>query len=406
MENTKFEAIVFGELPVHDTCWSLITGVDGKIYIGVCGEMTGGLSAYLVSYNPETEKVEYLLEVATALGVPPDNGGAAHAKVHYCLLSDDEGMLYGATHCTGAPKGDFIWRPWNCWSHPIKHFKGSGIFGYDPKKKEVLFTDFLLPHEGSRCMAISCKRRKIYGISYPRDHFFIYDLNKHEVRDLGRIGSINPQCIFLDNDENAYTTDDYGNLIKCDGDKEELIDTGIQIPHTSFRNGFHNVLYDVTPSPDGESVYGVTWTFGERLFCYNFRRNKIYDLGEAYNRADGKYDAGEESEEWFHIINSHTGGLVFGDDGYLYFVSNLSVNGRISPYLVHLNTETLKRELVGEITYEGKPADHISRGTRDFYGNLYFSEVGNSPTKLFKYQPEGIKKDKSYPSEGNIRYWG
>ena len=199
--------------------------------------------------------------------------------------------------------------------------------------------------------------------------------------------------IFLDDDENAYTTDDYGNLIKCDGDKEELIDTGIQIPHANFRGGFHNVLYDVTTSPDGESVYGVTWTFGERLFCYNFKKNKIYDLGKAY---------GEEREEWFHIINSHAGGLVFGDDGYLYFCANLPVRGGYSPHLIRFDTETLKKEIVCEITYQGKPADHISRGTFDFYGNLYFAEVGNSPTKIFKY--EGAKRGGK--KERKLRHWG
>ncbi|MCK4307405.1 hypothetical protein KAW50_04160, partial [candidate division WOR-3 bacterium] len=278
----NLKPIVFEKLPVHDTCWSLITGVDGKIYISVCGEMTGGLSAYLVSYDPETEKVEYLLEVAKVLGIPEDSGEATHAKVHYCLLCDDEGMLYGATHCTGAPKGDFIWRPWNCWSHPVKHFRGSGIFGYDPKKKEVLFTDFFLPREGSRCMAISNKRRKIYGISYPKDHFFIYDLTEHRLNDLGRIGSVNSRIIFLDPDENAYTADDYGNLIFCDGDKEELKELDIQIPHASFRNGYYTVLRDVVPSPDGESAYGVAEPWGKRLFCYNFKRKRMYDLGKAY----------------------------------------------------------------------------------------------------------------------------
>lgn len=398
MDNIKFEAIVFDKLPVHDTCWSLITGVDGLMYIAVCGEIIGGLSVYLVSYDPETAKTECLLEVADVLGVPVDNGQAAHAKIHYSLLCDDEGILYGATHCTGAPIGDYIWRPWNCWTHPIKQFVGSGIFGYDPKKKEVLFTDFLLPNEGTRCAAISCKRRKIYGISYPRNHFFIYDLDKHQTRDLGRIGSINPQSIFLDNDENAYTTDDYGNLIKCDGDREELTDIGIQIPRASFRNGFHNVPYDVTPAPDGESVYGVTWTFGERLFCYNFKKKKMYDFGKAY---------GEENEEWFHIINSHTGGLVFGDDGNLYFVANITQKGVSIPHMVRFNTETLKRELLGAVTYAGKPADHIARGRKDFKGNLYFAEVGNSPTKLFKVRPYPEIPEKSEKSKKqSLIYWG
>lgn len=393
----KIEPIVFDKLPIHDTCWSLITGADGLIYIGVCAEMTGGVSAYIASYNPETGRVEYLLEVADVLGVPADNGEAAHGKVHYCLLSDNEGILFGATHCTAMPLGDSIWRPWGTWTHPVKHFGGSGIFGYDPKKKEVLFSRIFLPHEGSRCMAISNKRRKIYGISYPRNHFFIYDLAKHELRDLGRIGSINPQCIFLDGDENAYTTDDYGTLIKCDGDREELIDTGVRIPHASFRNGFHNVLYDAAAAPDGKSVYGVTWNFGVRMFQYDFRKKKVYDLGKAY---------GDDTESWFHIIDEHVGGLVFGPDDYLYFTMNIHEEGLDGPCIIRLNTETLKRENLGQITYKGKPADHISRGARDFYGNLYFAEVGASPTKIFKYQPEGIKKEKPYPSKGQIRYWG
>ncbi|MCK4308162.1 hypothetical protein KAW50_08065 [candidate division WOR-3 bacterium] len=396
----NLKPIVFEELPVHDTCWSLITGADGKVYIGVCGEMTGGMSAYVVSYDPETEKVEYLLEVAEVLGILPNNGEATHAKVHFCLLSDDEGILYAATHCTGPPSGDVIWRPWNCWSHPVKHFRGSGIFGYDPKKKEVLFTDLFLPHEGSRCMAISCKRRKIYGISYPRNHFFIYDLNKHEVRDLGRIGCVNSLAIFLDADENAYTTDEYGYLIRCDGDKEELEEMGIQIPHPSFQNGFHNVLHDAVASPDSKDVYIVLQNFGGELFRYNFKKNKIQDLGKA---------CGEEITEWSptsHIIDDNVGGLVFGLDGYLYFAANLHEEKFNGPYLIRLNPENLERENLGQIAYQGKAADHISRASRDFRGDLYFAEVGNRPTKIFKYQPEGIKENKLYPSEGEIRYWG
>ncbi|MFH2068195.1 MAG: hypothetical protein ABII89_01860 [Candidatus Omnitrophota bacterium] len=385
--------IVFKELPLHDTCWSLITGVDGNIYIGICGEMTGGLSGYIASYNPKTEETEYLLEVAKALGVPSNNGQASHAKIHYSLVTDKEGILYAATHCTGAPAGDFIWRPWNCWTHPIKNFSGSGLVVYDPRKKETLFTDFLLPNEGTRCMTLACKRKKLYGISYPRDHFFTYDLRRRKLRDLGRIGSINPQAIFLDPEENGYTTDDYGNIIKYDAGKEQLQDIDVQIPHASFRNGFHNVPYDVTPSLDGESVYGVTWAFGERLFRYEFKKKKIYDFGKA---------CGEESEEWSHIIKSHTGGLVFGDDGNLYFVSNLVLRGKSSPHLIRFNPETLKREIVEEITCQGKPADHISRATFDSFGNLYFAEVGNKPTKIFKF--EGAKTADT--TKRVFRHWG
>lgn len=390
----KFETILFDHLPVHDACWSLITGVDGSLYIGVCGEMTGGLSAFIASYDPKTQKIDYHLEIADVLGFSPSSGEAPHAKVHYSLVTDNEGILYGATHCTGAPLGDWMWRPWNCWTHPVKHFRASGLFAYDLRKKTVFFTDWLLSHEGTRCMAISSKRRKLYGISYPRNHFFVYHLETHQLSDLGRIGSINPQCIFLDREEHAYTTDDYGNIIRCNGDRDALESMGVQIPHASFRNGFHNVPYDVTPAPDGESVYGVTWTFGERLFCYHFKENKLVDFGKAY---------GKEVDEWFHIINSHVGGLVFGPDNRLYFAANLPVAaGKSSPHLIVFNPDNGKREIVGEITYNGKPADHISRAAADFDGNLYFAEVGNRPTKLFKYEGAAGKTG----GLKTMRYWG
>ncbi|MDD5599102.1 MAG: hypothetical protein PHV82_14240, partial [Victivallaceae bacterium] len=395
----KLAPIVFEELPEHDTCWSLINNVDGKLYIGVCGEMTGGMSAYIASYDPQTSTMEYLLDVSEVLGIPPENGEAPHAKVHFALLSDDEGVLYGATHCTGAPWGDFIWRPWNCWSHPVKRFRGSGIFGYDPKKKKVLFTDFLLPQQGSRCTAIGCKRKKIYGISYPKNHFFIYDLNKHEMKDLGRIGSVNSLVIFLDSDENAYTTDDYGRLIRCDADKEELQDMGVQIPHDSFQNGFHNVLIDAVVSPDGEEVYLVLQNYGGHLFRYNFRKNKIQDIGKAYGGDSSWYSVA-------HIIEDHIGGLVFGPDGHLYFAANLPHKDSSAPYLIRLDPGNLARENLGMITYQAMAADHISRAVGDFQGNLYFAEVGNCPTKIFKYKPEGIKDNRSYSSSNILRYWG
>jgi len=374
----KISTIVFDQLPEHDTCWSFIGGVDGKMYTGVCGEMTGGMSAYVAAYDPRTRKMEYLVEMAKTIGVPADNGQGTHSKVHKCLLQDNDGTLYAATHCTGAPLGDWIWRPWNCWTHPQKQFSGSGFAAFKPDG-EVLYTKILFPHEGSRCMALAPNRRRIYGISYPRNRFFIIDLKTREVRDVGRIGNINPQCVFVDGDENAFTTDDYGHILKFCGDKEELIDTGTQIPHISFRNGYHNTLYDVVPDPqDPNVVWGATWTWGQRLFRYDCKRNELQDFGKAY---------GEENCEWSHIINDHCGGMVFGADGNLYFVVNRkNDHGGSSPHLIRMNPDTGKRELLGMLQVDGKPGDHIARAAMDRDGLLYFSEAGNTPTKLFRCQ--------------------
>lgn len=348
--------------------------LNGRLYVGVCGEITGGLSAWVVAYDPERRRTDYLVEMAAVLGHPADNGEATHSKVHKCLLQDDDGTIYAATHCTGAPLGDWIWRPWNCWNHPVKYFSGAGLTVFRPDG-ELIYTTTLFPREGARCMALARRRRRLYIMSYPRNHFCVYDLETRSLRDFGRISQLNPQCIFLDAAESGYTTGDYGEIIKFDADRGELLETGAVIPHESFRNGYHATLYDATPSPDGESVWGTTWTWGERLFRYDFAEGRIEDFGLAF---------GESDPVWDHIIHTHVGGMVFGPDGGLYYTVNRRSPEGSHPWPVRFDTGTRTRELIGPLVYDGRPGDHISRGVCGTDGALYFAEAGNTPTKLFR----------------------
>ena len=384
----KVTTVPFAKLPEHDTCWSFIEGVDNRLYTGVCGEITGGMSTFVTAYEPVSGKLDYLCDVSNTLGIDPGNGEATHSKVHYCLLQGSDGTIYASTHCTGAPVNDWIWRAWNCWKHPQKFFRGSGIVIMDPDGT-VKHHQVFLPHEGSRCMALAEKHRRIYGISYPRNRFFIYDIDTHETRMIGRIGNVNPQCIWLDVDENAYTTDDYGRILKFDAETEKLDYIGATLPCAEFRNGYHNTVYDVTPSPDRKGVYGVTWSWGSRLFYFDFETHEIRDYGKAY---------GEESAEWKHIINDHVGGMAFGSDMNLYFVANLEMEDGAHPNLVRMNPKSGERELLGALYCDGHYCDHISRGAFGNDGKLYFAEAGNTPTKLFccdvglKPGPHGVRR--------------
>ncbi len=239
----------------------------------------------------------------------------------------------------------------------------------------VLFSQILLPHEGSRCQALASRHRKILFISYPKNHLHSFDLETRQTSDFGRIGNINPQCLWLDTDENAYTADDYGEILKIDTATGAIASTGLRIPHAVWRNGYHNTVYDVVPDPDGERVWGATWTWGQRLFSFDMKHNKLTDYGRAF---------GEESAAWTHIINDHCGGLVFGPDGALYYVVNRPSPTGSRPFLIRFDTQTASRELIGPIEADGLPGDHISRGACGDDGCLYFAEAGNTPTKLFK----------------------
>ena len=369
----QISTVPFLKLPEHDTIWAFIEGCDGRLYTGVCGEITGGMSAYVTGYDPLSGQVDYLCEMASTLGIPQDNGQATHSKVHKSLLQDEDGTIYAATHCTGAPVNDWIWRAWNCYNHPEKFFSGAGFVAMK-NNGEVLYSKIILDREGSRCMALASKHRLIYGLSYPKNHFFVYDLETRETTDYGRIGNINAQCIFLDKEENGYTTDDFGKIVKFDVNKKRLEETGVQIPHAVYRNGYHNTVYDVTPSAEGDSVYGVTWTLGTRLFRYDFAENRLVDYGKA---------VGEEEEQWSHIIHSHAGGLVCAENGLLYLVVNRATEEGPKPFLAKFDPVTEERTVLSPLFCDGKWGDHISRGAVGSDGKLYFAEAGNTPTKLF-----------------------
>jgi len=403
---SMFKPITFSKLPVHDTCWSITTGKDGRINVGVCGEMTGGLGVFLVSYDPIADKVKYLLDVAEALGEPPDNGHATHSKIHYCLLPSEDGTLYGATHCTGAPIGDLVWRPWNCWDDPEKMFTGFHIFNYDPATGKLDDFGNMSPNEGSRAMALCEENRKLVGVTYPRDHFYVFDLETNEYRDLGRIGDINPQSVFLDREENAYTVDDYGYVIKCDTKSEKLSHLDVRLPYANYRDGSYNLIYDSAPSPDDDSIYGVHWnvdirSLDNRLFRYDpfdGPEGTIHDLGWAYRPE-------EAGPAWSDFQNHHTGGLVFGADKFLYFATYVHWREPKGMYLIKMNVSTLEREEVGPIAGpDGVVAQYIAKSTVGYDGNLYFASCASRPTRIFSYRPK-IKTENRLAWR-DVRRWG
>jgi len=368
--------------------------------------MTGGLGVFLVSYDPQADKVRYLLDVAEALGEPPDNGHATHSKIHYCLVPSDDGTLYGATHCTGAPLGDFVWRPWNCWDDPQRMFTGFHIFNYDPEREKLEDFGNMSPNEGSRAMALCQRHGKLVGVTYPRDHFYVFDLESNEYRDLGRIGDVNSQSVFLDRDERAYTVDDLGYLVRYDPDADELTHLDVRLPYTSYRDGSYNLIYDSVPSLDGESIYGVHWNvdirlLDNRLFRYDpgdGPEGRIRDLGWAFRPK-------EAGPAWQDFQNHHTGGLVFGPDDHLYFSTYVHWKEPKGMYLIRMNTATGEREELGPVMdSEGKTAEYIAKATAGFDGRLYFASCASRPTCMFEYLPEA--RPKTGMTLAGVRRWG
>ena len=394
----------FSEVPVSDSCWSLSTGPDGRIYVAVCSEGLGGVAAIIARYDDETDGLDYLVDMGEATGDPPDSGRATQCKIHYCFCpSPETGILYAATHLSGPALGDFLYSPWADWNDERKAFRGSALVALDTATDRVLWSDTVAPREGSRCMALDDERKKLYLVTYPRDHFVVYDIETRTREDLGRIGSINSQIVFTDRQGRAYTSSDNGQLVRYDPETGHLEEIPAYLPCEPYQSRWHSVIYDAVASPDGECVYGVTWRVHAHLFRYwpeEGPYGRMEDLGPATQERDTSFPA--------DTFSDHTGGLVFGADGMLYYVSARWPEG---PFPTHvgavgviwqMDPESLERREFATLTKDEGTAQYVSRGARDRFGNLFFGHVGSVPSGMFRLPMDQSGSDLHTP----LRTWG
>ena len=401
----------FSEHPDSDSCWSVSAGPDGRIYASACAETIPGGAVKLVRYNEKTDALDYLFDLDEMVDDPRDSGRATQCKIHYSFVpSMSDGVLYMATHLSGPPIDQPAYSAWDSWHDEKRCFRGSALLALDTKTDEVLWWETLLPKEGCRCLLHDEERGLLYALSYPRDHFFIYDIEKRKLRDMGRIGSVNSQVLFLDKKHRVWTTDDYGHLVRYDPETERLERSEGSLPHNPVvQSGWHSVFYDAVSSPDGECVYAVTWIANPylmRIWPNEGEWGRVENLGPATQKRDLTHP--------MCTFKDHCGGLTFAGDGQLYYVASRwrdSVSDRMSAQpedpegvVWRLNPETLEREEVALLTRPGAPAQYVSRGAVDHNGDLFFGHVGPAPAGIFKVEmPPGRKKENAHLP---IRMWG
>jgi hypothetical protein len=408
----------FTEQPASDSCWSVSTGPDGRIYLAVCNESAPGGVVTLGRYNRETDGVDYLFDLDRKVGDPRDSGRATQCKIHYSFAaSPSTGILYMATHLSGPPIDLPVYSPWNFWHNPERCFRGAALLAFDTRTDEVLWSDTLIPKEGCRCLLLDDERQKLYALGYPRDHMIEYDIRTRTRRDLGRIGSVNAQCLFLDRKHRVWTTDDYGHLMRFDPGSGRLERSPYVLPHNPpVQTGWHSVFYDVAASPEGDCVYAVPWNAGSlmmRIWPEEGEWGRVENLGQTTPPHDLTIP-----ENYFM---DHAGGLVFGPDGMLYYVASrwsgempqffrnatlekLGGKRPIEGVLYRLDPKTLKREEVAVLERPDAPSQYVTRGAMDKSGDLYFGHVGPPPVGFFRVTlSEQLKKS---PQKIPLRTWG
>ena len=401
----------FTEHKDADTCWSLSVGPDGRIYAAACAESVPGGVVQVVRYNEHRDALDYLFSLGEMVDDPGDSGRATQCKIHYSFApSMSDGVLYMATHLSGPPIDQPAYSPWLSWHDPKRCFRGSALLAFNTRTDEVLWWETLIPKEGCRCLLHDEERHRLYALSYPRDHFIIFDTRTRTRRDLGRIGSINAQTLFLDRKHRVWTTDDYGHLVRYDPERDRLERSPFVLPHDpEFQTGWHSVFYDVAASPERDCVYAVTWIAAPRLMRIWPDEGdwpRVEDLGLATQKRDPTIPK--------DTFVDHCGGLVFAGDGQLYFVASRWRDPVHNPMkdkpheregvVWRLNPATLERQEVAVLEHPTQPAQYVSRGAVDHQGDLFFGNVGTRPVGVFKvHLPSERKKPNAHLP---IRMWG
>ena len=128
----------FAEQPNSDSCWSLQTGPDGRIYAASCIEHTPGETVTVLRYNEAEDRLDSLFEMDRVTGDLRDSGRATQCKIHYSFApSPATGLLYAATHLSGPPKGERRYNPWASWHDPKRAFRGAYLAAFDTAADSV-----------------------------------------------------------------------------------------------------------------------------------------------------------------------------------------------------------------------------------------------------------------------------
>jgi len=206
----------------HDTYQALSSASDGKIYYVLSSESLTK-AGQLYSFDPETEKIEWLADLTEACGEGESNT-IPQGKSHVPFFEKD-GKLYFGTHIGVYEMIEDMERlPVNP-MEGVDNYLGGHFLSWDMKNKVMDDLGIVPDGEGVLTMTMDTQRNQIYALTWPSGNFLHLDLNTSELKDFGPISEKGEAGIvgedyrvlcrsLLVNSENGnvyYTTSD-GNI--------------------------------------------------------------------------------------------------------------------------------------------------------------------------------------------------
>jgi len=395
VDSSLLRAKTIEGLPFHDVIYSIVTGKDGKIYMGVSSEFGPGTYAHIFSYDPQTDQLEDLVDLGELLPEGKDVLRPPHSKIHTSMCVGPNGKIYAASHLTAPPRGEKFLHVWEIFDDPRRCFTGSHIIVYDPQTRQVEDLGIIIPREGIRFMSMNLDREELYMVSFPRAHFIVFRPKKGEIKDLGRISEV--QCEALGPCWSrlgyAYTTDDNGFILRYDPEEERIERLPVRIPDALWCDGRGNRARRMKVGPDGIKLYG----FGAHGHLFEYDPS----IGPYGRVRDFGVLCGEERFMGYGF-SPPVKALAFGRDNKIYCaVGNVAVcpNNDPGPHIVSFDPNTGEVKDFGLIQAEGlPPVSDCQDATTGEDGTIYFgAAVTEPPLQLIIFNPSGVNSAERGP---------
>ncbi len=168
----------------HDTYNAISAASDGKIYYVLSCDKHD-IAGRMYSYDPAGDVIEFLADLTEICGEKGKNlisQGKSHVE-----FFESGNKLYFSTHVGFYELIDGMDRlPVNA-PEGFGLYAGGHILSYDLTTKEFERLSILPNGEGAVAMTMDCERKQIFIITWPTGRFIHYDVEKNELKDLGKI---------------------------------------------------------------------------------------------------------------------------------------------------------------------------------------------------------------------------
>ncbi len=349
-DNIRF--IEYPNFPDAHSTWGSIgySSQHDKVFIGVTNHRD---KVGLYEYDVAADNIRLLGFLPELAHLRPWQW---QGKIHSRITEGPDGAMYFSTD-GGESREEFLM------NHP-QGYNGGYFMRWDPAGNRFTNLGNGLRYESIKDITIDRLNGNLLGISYPQGHLLLYDQERNDVRDLGRVASDHiPRVLFSDKFGNMYYDDWRQRLVKYEHDTRQLLFNPDSVAMFANTPGYRIITGITGFAEDKQTGLIYLVTYSSKLIAFYPSRlgfGKMVDLGGVYDGDKAPYD--------YYCPN-----LSLGANGKLYYF--IGGHGKYAikdqTVLMEFDPQTRTKRIVLRF-----PLDTISEvtghGVADSVGNLYF----------------------------------